>query len=112
MVTLVEDFATLKEGALVALFVKYVRERPQIATVLKTDEANLTMEVHWHSAKWSGPCKPLYNGVGPNRKAVTELLDLRTAILWDFSLTKKGCLKATTQERLKKQYAELEAANE
>ena len=70
------------------------------------------MEVHWHSATWSDPCKPWYNGVGPIRKAVTKLLDLRMALMWDFTLTKRGCLKATTQERLRKEYADLEEADE
>ena len=107
--TLVDDFESLREGMLVGLFVDYVPHRHQIAKIVEKDEANLTIKVHWYHSSWSGPCKPKYTGSASNRRPYTELLDLRTVILWDFELTgKKGCLRKQTVSSLRDKYSELD----
>ena len=84
-VNLVDNFNSMEVDMLVALYVDYIPHRPQIARLLEKDEEKMVISVHWFSSSWTGPCKPRHTGSGSNRRPLTELLDLRTAIFWDFS---------------------------
>ena len=81
---------------------------PQIACVEAINLEEEIVIVHWYSASWTGPCKERNSGVGANRKKVTEKLDIRCCILWQFNLTsKRKTLPDVTVKKLKDAYRDL-----
>ena len=101
------QYQQLKEGMLVGLYVEHHWPDvcPQIASITNADLDNETLTVQWYHSSWSGKCNPVYRGSGKNRVPVTEQIDVRCAVLWDFALTSKNkALKAVTIQRLKTAY--------
>ena len=96
-------------GMLVAVFVPEIQHCPQIGQVLTREDQ--WIEVHWYTGQWTSSWKPSYHGVGKNRIASKEWLDEKSAILWDFQLTKKNsALSKMVQTDLRNRYTECQSA--
>ncbi len=80
---------------------------PQIAKILQVDHAGEEMLIQWYHATWHGKCTAAIVGVGRNRKPEEEMVDIRCAVLWDFSLTHGQRIKDVTRQRLKQAYSDL-----
>ena len=105
-----QQYKAIKKGMMVGLFVEdyWPNVCPQIGCVEDVSLNDEVITVHWYSCSWTGPCKERSTGVGANRRKVTEMLDIRCCILWDFSLTsKRKTLKDITVQKLKAAYREL-----
>ncbi|XP_070541601.1 uncharacterized protein [Ptychodera flava] len=103
-----DDFSSLKEGMLVAVYLPDVKRQPQIGKVvcLKTEEEVLTL--HWYTGSWKAAWKPTYRGVGRNRRPNTQIIWIQASIMWDFSLTPSGMLPKQTRTQLHERYREIE----
>ena len=106
----IQQYKSIEEGMMVGLYVEdhWPQVCPQIACVEEINLEKETVTVHWYSSSWTGPCKERNYGVDANRKKVTEVLDIRCCILWQFDLTnKRKTLPDITAKKLKSAYREL-----
>ena len=106
----IQQYRTIAKGMMVGLYVEdyWPRVCPQIACVEDMSLEEETVRVHWYSASWTGPCKERNSGVGANRKKVTEVLDIRCCVLWQFNLTsKRKSLPDIIAKKLKSTYRDL-----
>ena len=109
----IQQYRGIKKGMMVGLYVEdyWPQVCPQIACVEDVSLEKETVTVHWYSASWTGPCKERNSGVGANRKKVTDILDIRCCVLWQFNLTsKRRTLPDTIAKKLKSIYRELDLA--
>ncbi|XP_077864883.1 uncharacterized protein LOC144350661 [Saccoglossus kowalevskii] len=104
-----DDFISVKDGMLVAVWAPDNDARPQIAQVIARTDSKL--KIHWFVGTYTGVWKSAYHGVGANRNAWEDEVEVESCILWDFAFTKSNKLKKGTSENLKKKYAELDKFN-
>ena len=85
----VEDF-NIETNSLVAYFDDRNSARPCLGNVIEvTSEDGVNwMHLHLLQGAYSKPWKFAHNGVGKNRKPVTQWFDVKAAICWNLELTR------------------------
>ncbi|XP_070550934.1 nipped-B-like protein A [Ptychodera flava] len=102
------SFESVDQGMLIAVWAPDNDARPQIAKVIERNNSELN--IHWLVGSYNGTWKEAYHGIATHRTQWTDTIPVESCILWDFTLTKKGCLKKATADELKKKYSELDAS--
>lgn len=98
-----DDYSSVKPGMLVAVHCEEKEGRPFIGEVVeKNDDGDI--KVQWLKGSWKG----IWRHWVVKKQKYTSHIPVKSLILWDFSLTSKGRLKAKTIAELKEKYEELD----
>ncbi|XP_071851801.1 uncharacterized protein [Apostichopus japonicus] len=106
-VALMDSYASVESGVLVAVHCEEKEGRPFIGEVIERNDENVL--VQWMKGSYSGAWQFWVAGTSKQPSPYTSCLPVSSLILWDFTLTKGRKLKKLTVETLKASYRELDA---
>ncbi|PIK34158.1 hypothetical protein BSL78_29027 [Apostichopus japonicus] len=106
-VALMDSYASVESGVLVAVHCEEKEGRPFIGEVIERNDENVL--VQWMKGSYSGAWQYWVAGTSKQPSPYTSCLPVSSLILWDFTLTKGRKLKKLTVETLKASYSELDA---
>ncbi|XP_070534121.1 uncharacterized protein [Ptychodera flava] len=98
----VDNFDSLEEGTMVAVYCPEFKEVPQIGKITKRSGQPFTL--HWYEGTWATAWKPMFRTQGRKKIAFEDEQPLEAAICWGFHLNGRRMLNKDTKGFLQDKY--------